>query len=411
MWTKIVGLLAFFICALPPVPADQQGGAGADGGQVFRFVYRESDRYRIVSSVDQEVYIDDVRSHHAEMVNRITVDIGPIRSDGSALHHVDYLNSVQADRDGGIQAFDRSYQSSFYRNSRGAYEVDADSYIPVVRNVPYFPEEPIAPGHTWFAVGEEVHDLRDGFGLDEPFRFPIPTAYRYEGTEERDGAELHRFRIRYGTHHRPGRRYDAAIYPTLVAGYSDQVLWWDAERGRYHSYEERYSIIFTLNTGETVRFSGTAEAYVVETRPLDRDQIVDEIRRDLDDAGMDDTDVRADEEGVTINLDTIQFPPDSATLIDSEKRKLDRIAQILMRYPDHHLLITGHTALAGTAEGRVRLSEDRAAAVGGYLLELGVRAPDALMFRGMGAEVPIAPNTTEAGMRQNRRVEITILDN
>ena len=79
-------------------------------------------------------------------------------------------------------------------------------------------------------------------------------------------------------------------------------------------------------------------------------------------------------------------------------------------YPDYELLISGHTALAGKAETRQTLSEQRAAAVANYLIELGVREQHHIFTHGFGAEKPIAPNTTEANKARNRRVEITVLE-
>jgi outer membrane protein OmpA-like peptidoglycan-associated protein len=97
--------------------------------------------------------------------------------------------------------------------------------------------------------------------------------------------------------------------------------------------------------------------------------------------------------------------------VESEREKLRRIATILKKYPERDILITGHTALAGTQAGRQQLSEERAAAVGNFLIEEGVRNRERLLFRGMGARDPVADNSTEEGMRKNRRVEITIMEN
>jgi outer membrane protein OmpA-like peptidoglycan-associated protein len=49
--------------------------------------------------------------------------------------------------------------------------------------------------------------------------------------------------------------------------------------------------------------------------------------------------------------------------------------------------------------------------VGSYLIEQGVRNPGRLFYQGMGARDPVADNSTEEGMRKNRRVEFTILEN
>ena len=124
-----------------------------------------------------------------------------------------------------------------------------------------------------------------------------------------------------------------------------------------------------------------------------------------------DSSVKAEEKGVTLTLENIQFPLDSALLLDSEKQKLMGISEILKRYADRDILITGHTARVGTEESSQALSEQRAKAVGDYLISLGAVRETQIITRGMGSREPLADNATEAGRRLNRRVEITILEN
>jgi outer membrane protein OmpA-like peptidoglycan-associated protein len=127
--------------------------------------------------------------------------------------------------------------------------------------------------------------------------------------------------------------------------------------------------------------------------------------------GIGDASVRVTDEGITISLENIPFGSDSAVLLPSERAKLDKIGEILRRYPERDILVGGHTALAGAAAGRQQLSLDRASAVSEYLIGKKVRDPSRIVVRGYGAEVPVADNRTEEGMRRNRRVEITILEN
>jgi outer membrane protein OmpA-like peptidoglycan-associated protein len=150
---------------------------------------------------------------------------------------------------------------------------------------------------------------------------------------------------------------------------------------------------------------------VIEATRMDRSDLAEEMRDEIEKSQIADTEVRVTDEGVTVSLQNIQFLPDSAVLQTTEKKKLEVIAGVLSRYPEHDILVTGHTALAGTEAGRQQLSEERARAVGGYLLQLGVRSAEQIVTRGVGAREPIAENTTEEGRRKNRRVEITILEN
>ena len=165
-----------------------------------------------------------------------------------------------------------------------------------------------------------------------------------------------------------------------------------------------------LMSGTELEFRGTAEAIVTETKLLDRAAIVQDMNKEIANLGIKNTTVTSTDDGITISLENIQFEADSANLLPSEKEKIKKLSAILERYPDKELLISGHTALAGTAASRQKLSEERAESVAKFLVEMGVRDDYHVYTRGFGADKPLVPNTTEGNMARNRRVEITILE-
>jgi outer membrane protein OmpA-like peptidoglycan-associated protein len=194
-------------------------------------------------------------------------------------------------------------------------------------------------------------------------------------------------------------------------GSSDQLIFWDTGLGQPRSYEESFRIIFELSNGTTVEYRGRAEAEIIASEVMDKSKILKEIEATINRLGIPDTSVRVVDEGIAISLENIQFQPDSAVLTAAEQNKIDKIAEIIAGYTGRDILVGGHTALAGSAAGRMQLSRERAAAVADYLIGKGVRTPDRIMVRGYGADKPLADNRTEAGRRRNRRVEITILEN
>ncbi len=379
----------------------------------LEYVYEEGEQYRVLSTVEQDVWINGIYSHYATILNRISISV-PRVEDGRGYHVARFVTSEEAV--GGVGAnegftWGEEYESEFWRDVLGYYEIEPKYYMPVVRDVPVFPDRALAPGDTWSADGHEVHDFRRVFGIPEPYEFPIPVTYEFVDVVERDGREYALIDVSYNVFYRPDRSYPGATYPVRISGYSDQRIYWDLRAGRPHEYEEEWGFVFLFSSGDEVVYEGTAGARVVEASRMDRTRVAEEVRRDLDELGFEDQDVVEDERGVTIRLDNILFPPDSPLLRESEKQKLSAIAAILNRYPDRDILVGGHTALAGTPEGRQQLSEQRAAAVANYLLELGVRERDQMILRGFGATEPVADNATDEGRRRNRRVEITILEN
>jgi len=105
---------------------------------------------------------------------------------------------------------------------------------------------------------------------------------------------------------------------------------------------------------------------------------------------------------------------ETAFEVDSDQIKpgfhstLGKIAGVVNRYGKTRLIIAGHTDSTGSNEYNQGLSERRAQAVQGYLLSENVY-PNRLSAIGYGEDQPIASNDTEAGLRRNRRVDITII--
>jgi OOP family OmpA-OmpF porin len=119
-----------------------------------------------------------------------------------------------------------------------------------------------------------------------------------------------------------------------------------------------------------------------------------------------------DEDGcpdqIIAELTGIGFELDSAKLDRVSTPLLDHAVEIMTANPTITVEISGHTSSEGDANRNLDLSLRRAEAVKAYLVAHGV-APARLMTVGHGADTPKADNTTEAGRKQNRRIEFRIM--
>ncbi len=103
----------------------------------------------------------------------------------------------------------------------------------------------------------------------------------------------------------------------------------------------------------------------------------------------------------------VQFDVGRSTLKTESYPVLNQILDILKRYDDYDLVISGHTDNTGDTYRNLDLSESRAKACYDYLLGRGVAA-DRISYVGYGESRPIATNATGEGRRLNRRVEFEI---
>jgi len=387
--------------------------AAGSWGDVFRFEYARGEKYHIVSQVHESVYVNGRFSHDSDILDRISVSVTDTRGDAGKQEAL-FETSERAYGSQDVYEWSEEYTSQFWRDGRGAYTIDPALFMPTVRDVPLFPEGDLEPGDTWTAPGRETHDFRTNFGVAEPFSFPITVRYGYQRNEDSGGTACAVFSIDYEIFHRvPSPPPVSRRYPVRVAGESHQTFWWNIAGRRPLADTETFDFVFTLDSGDEVEFVGTSEGRLIEAAPLDKSRTADEIQQQIDPQKMPGVTVAPTEQGVTITLDNVNFPPNSDELLPAEQDKLRRIADILKKYPDRDISVTGFTARAPgyTEEDYQMLSEKRARAAAEFLLSQGARRADQVVTRGRGADAPVADNSTEEGRKKNRRVEITILEN
>lgn len=407
---KLVAVIFGALIVQTPFFSQEQTG---DSSVQFEFKYKKNDRYRILSTVNEDVFINGEKSHHALIVNRVTARVTETDETGGGITECTFMTTEDStgSRTGAKFSYGEEYKSVFHRTKNGIYTISDEYFMPTVRDVPVFPDKKLSPGDKWTARGHEAHDLRRIFGLETPYKVPFIAEYKYLGKEEE--GNLHVFKVKYNMKMKVPQNQipQTEDYPVAMNGFSDETVFWDLEKGSIDHYSENFRIIMETATGAVLEFSGTAQAEVTEFERTATEENLSAVQKKVSDMGIQNVTVSKGEKGLTLSLEDIKFQADSAELLDSEKMKLEQIAQILEAWPENDILVTGHTALAGTAKVRQELSEQRARAVADYMILLGVRDRFHIFTQGFGATKPVAPNTTEEGKARNRRVEITIMDN
>lgn len=379
--------------------------------EYFKFKDRAGEANSYISSVFEEVYLNDILTHKSEIINRISSNVMSVEN-GEAKITAAYMtteNSILAGFGNKLSWGDENF-SSFIRKENGELII-SDSYIyPTVRNVPVFPKKEIAIGERWQAKGKEVHDLRSLTGTDEPTIIPFIADYKYVGDVEINGRVLNQIEVFYRFDFK--NDLEAILQGNRLmssSGYSQQSLFWDNERGVLDHYNEEFSIKVQDVSRNVYTFKGIAKAEVTEYKMINNVETVNRLQESVNDLNLENVNIIQGDKGITISLENIQFEPDSWELLPSEKQKIQKIASLIKDF-SNDLLITGHCADRGTKEAQQTISENRALSVADYLEKIGVRDQYHLFTKGKGAAEPIASNNTEEGRQKNRRVEIVILE-
>jgi outer membrane protein OmpA-like peptidoglycan-associated protein len=136
------------------------------------------------------------------------------------------------------------------------------------------------------------------------------------------------------------------------------------------------------------------------------DKQAEEIAKEMGDA-----EVIREGEGIVIKFkEKVLFAYDRSDLNATAKTNLDKLKNILLKYPETNITVIGHTDSKGSDSYNQTLSESRATAVTNYASQNGIDKAR-LTAIGKGETDPIATNDTEEGSASNRRVEFVITAN
>ncbi len=285
------------------------------------------------------------------------------------------------------------------------------STISRLRHLITFPRNSLETGNTWEGAVEIAYDL-SGFGLKEALSVTIPVTYTYRGMVELEGKPYYRV---------TGKWIPFYVFPEKdakrsnlerLSGVSTIDFLWDNRSGSpkrsnvieelQYRFTDKTSLLYTRETAE--EFNTVSE--------IVRASIVSQLQERIREQKVQNVDVKETDAGIVLSIENIQFEPDSAVLVDSEKTKLLNIGAILKTLTGRKLSVVGHAAnpAGSNEEELLQLSADRARSVADFLVQSAIKGADEVIASGKGGTEPIDTNETPEGRSRNRRVEIIILD-
>ena len=384
-----------------------------DEGILFEFNQSKGEAVVHVATVEEEAYLNGQLHNQTQFINRISTTVTETQKDGSAKLFTHYMTTQNNffKTSGKMLSWGEEESVRLYRDKNGQLHDSDNDFLPTVQSVPSFSDKKIKIGESWTSDGLEVHDCRELFGMDEAIQVPFTATYTYTGDEEIEGNTLQVIEVEYKFYQNnlTEKHYNQNGTFAGIQGQAAEKIWWNNEKGELDHYIEEFIIYLYDINNNTFAFRGIAHGEATEYKSVNNKNNLKKLQKKVEKYKLDNISVTQGDRGLTISLDAIQFEPDSDILLPSEKKKIEKLGEILKEFAND-LLITGHCAQRGTVESQQKLSEERAEAVAAYLVQLGIRDQYHVFTQGKGATEPVASNDTEAGRIKNRRVEITIMD-
>ena len=312
------------------------------------------------------------------------------------------------------------YQSAFFIEPKGAFNVPSFQFMPNQRGIPTFPDEvdpgfsghkKMKRGYSWTEKGSEV------MKFDTMIEIPIEVKYEYRGDSIVDTPEgekkVHKIMINYEINKELSYSGKDNV-PVKVFGFATGVLLWDEKEFIPYYIQDEYSLIIVYKNEKTTEFKIKSKSFYKKIKPVS-ETLRTELSKNLEkEFSKEDKKNRPSVEKknseLVIQLPDILFEFDSSELTSESKKILENIAEILQKQKGINLHIRGYTDNIGTKNYNENLSRERSQRVAAFLMKKMEIPSENVTFRGFGSENPIASNSTADGRKKNRRVEIVIPD-
>ncbi len=271
---------------------------------------------------------------------------------------------------------------------------DEDSGYPLLRNFPILPETAFTPddiGKTWEGKCTVVVRPKPE---KTAVRIPVNAGFKYKGKTILNGQSVHHVEAAFGLRYKHSDMLGDEELMSSEGGRKTDIYLDDINRPIL--IREKIDEEFFYADGKKIKHRGFLLHFYSYT-------VRAEIKPNKD------FEVAKTKRGTMLRLKNLQFEPDRAVLLKGEEAKLDEIAKILKKSESEFFFVEGHTADVGKPKDEKNLSQERAKTVIEKLVKRGIPA-EKFIYQGAGGTKPIAPNGTEEGRAQNRRVEITIID-
>lgn len=349
---------------------------------------------------------------------------------------------------------DKEFESDFTLFRNGRYEVPNEFIMPNLRSFPSFPEEAVSVSDVWKLPAEESFDFNA-----ERIRVKVVPEYTYQGiapwSEGNYKGNCEKITYTYPIfYNKPETEKMVPNVPYKIFGFASGTVFFNATRGvpEFKEVKLSYTFIYPNGTVQEANFHIKGIYFLRnQVNAKDKESIREDILGDLivgytgdqkatkigeptkgkeptgENLGrITDTgevpvpekqpvpeklpiSVRTSEDGIVFSLDSILFDFNDSKLKPDAETAVAKIAEILKKYPDREIRVSGHTDNIGKKEYNQKLSEDRAKAVLHSLVDNYKMDEKHVSFKGYADDVPIVPNDNEENRHKNRRVEITLV--